>query len=84
MQPGGHRFDPGQLHHVSLVVGTRGGAMSRVIDGIIGLGPLLVPIVAILVGGVIAVVAMVHRQQERMAKIAHGIDPDAPWPHKTA
>ncbi len=56
--------------------------MGRVFDGILGLGALLVPIVGILVGGVIAILAMIHRQQERMAKIARGIDPDAPWPRK--
>jgi hypothetical protein len=41
------------------------------------LGPYLVPIVAILVGGAIAITAMVHRHNERLAKIQRGIDPDA-------
>ena len=50
----------------------------EVIDRIVGLGPFLIPIVAIIVGGVIAIVAMVHSHQERLAKIERGIDPDAP------
>ena len=49
----------------------------RLIDSITGLGPLLVPIVAILVGGAIAITAMVIRHEERLAKIERGIDPDA-------
>ena len=52
--------------------------MEHIVDRILGLGGLLVPIVAIIVGGVIAVVAMVHRHQERLAKIERGIHPDAP------
>jgi len=47
------------------------------IDSILGLGPLLIPIVALLVGGAIAIVGMVHRHAERIAKIERGIDPDA-------
>jgi hypothetical protein len=54
--------------------------MNRLIDSIFGLGVLLVPISAIVVGGVIAVVAMVHRHHERLAKIERGIDPDAGVP----
>ena len=50
----------------------------RVIDAITSLGGLLVPICAILVGGAIAIAAMIIRHQERMAKIERGIDPDAP------
>ena len=50
----------------------------EVIDRIVGLGPFLIPIVAIIVGGVIAIVAMVLSHQERLAKIERGIDPDAP------
>jgi hypothetical protein len=49
-------------------------------DRIFSLGGLLVPISALIVGGVIAVVAMVHKHNERMAKIERGIDPDGPWP----
>ena len=56
--------------------------MSRIIESIFGLGGLLVPISAILVGGVIAVLGMVHRHQERIAKIERGIDPDGPWPQQ--
>jgi hypothetical protein len=53
-----------------------------VIDRIVGLGGLLVPIVAIIVGGVIAILGMVHRHNERLAKIERGIDPDGPWPQQ--
>jgi hypothetical protein len=48
------------------------------INRIFGLGPFLIPIVAILVGGAIAIVAMVHAHHERLAKIERGMDPDAP------
>jgi hypothetical protein len=54
--------------------------MNRLIDSVFGLGALLVPIVAIIVGGAIAIIGMVHRHNERIAKIERGIDPDAPWP----
>jgi hypothetical protein len=43
----------------------------------LGLGPFLIPIVAILVGGAVAITAMIHRHAERIAKIERGIDPDA-------
>ena len=56
--------------------------MNRLIDSIFGLGGLLVPICAIVVGGVIVVVGMVHKHQERLAKIERGIDPDGPWPQQ--
>ena len=49
----------------------------RLIDSVLGLGPLLIPICAILVGGAIAITAMVIRHNERIAKIERGIDPDA-------
>ena len=52
--------------------------MSDLIDRVFGLGGLLVPIVAILVGGAIAITGMIHRHAERIAKIEHGMDPDAP------
>jgi hypothetical protein len=52
----------------------------RLVDAITGLGGLLVPIVAILVGGAIAITAMVIRHQERIAKIERGMDPDAGVP----
>lgn len=46
-------------------------------ERILSLGPLLIPIAAIIVGGVIAVVVLVLRHSERIAKIERGIDPDA-------
>jgi hypothetical protein len=51
--------------------------VNRLIDSIFGLGGLLVPISAILVGGAIAITAMIIRHNERIAKIERGIDPDA-------
>ncbi len=42
------------------------------------MGPFVVPVVAIIVGGVVAVVIIVLKHQERIAKIERGIDPDAP------
>ncbi|MFZ3189309.1 MAG: hypothetical protein WA180_12665 [Candidatus Sulfotelmatobacter sp.] len=54
------------------------GREMRVVDSILSLGGLLVPIVAILVGGAIAIVGMIIRHQERLAKIERGMDPDAP------
>jgi len=54
--------------------------MNHLIDSITGLGALLVPIVAVLVGGTIAVVGMIHRHHERIEKIRRGVDPDGPWP----
>ena len=42
------------------------------------LGPYVVPVVAIIVGGAIAIVTMILKHQERIAKIERGIDPDAP------
>jgi hypothetical protein len=52
--------------------------VNRFIDSIVGLGGLLVPIVAIIVGGAIAVTTMILKHQERIAKIERGIDPDGP------
>ena len=46
-------------------------------ESILGLGPLLIPIVALIVGGAVAITAMVHAHQERLAKIERGMDPDA-------
>jgi hypothetical protein len=54
--------------------------VSEFMDHVFALGGLLVPIAAIVVGGVIAVIAMIHKHQERLAKIERGIDPDGPWP----
>jgi hypothetical protein len=56
--------------------------MERLIDRVFGLGPFLIPIVAILVGGAIAIIGMIHRHHERIAKIERGINPDGPWPPK--
>jgi hypothetical protein len=47
-------------------------------ESITSLGPFLIPIVAVIIGGVIAIVVLVLRHQERIAKIERGIDPDAP------
>ena len=47
-------------------------------ESILELRGLLVPIVSVIVGGVIAIVILVLRHQERIAKIERGIDPDAP------
>ena len=56
--------------------------MHDIVDRIFGLGGLLVPIVAIAVGGVMGVMGMIHKHQERLAKIERGIDPDGPWPQQ--
>ena len=56
--------------------------MERFIDKLFGLGALLIPIAAIVVGGVIAILGMLHKHQERIAKIERGINPDGPWPQK--
>jgi hypothetical protein len=56
--------------------------VSDLIDRFFALGGLLVPISAIIVGGVIAIIGMVHRHHERLAKIERGIDPDGPWPQQ--
>ena len=45
-------------------------------EHILRLGPLLIPITGIIVGGVIAVVVLVLHHKERIAKIERGIDPD--------
>jgi len=45
-------------------------------ESILSLGGLLVPIVAIIVGGAIAIVTLILKHQERIAKIERGIDPD--------
>jgi hypothetical protein len=56
--------------------------VSDLIDRFFALGGLLVPISAIIVGGVIAIIGMVHRHHERLAKIERGINPDGPWPQQ--
>jgi hypothetical protein len=40
--------------------------------------PFLIPIVAIAMGGAIAIVKMVIVHRERIAKIEHGLNQDAP------
>jgi hypothetical protein len=45
-------------------------------ESILSLGGLLVPIAAIIVGGAIAITAMILKHQERIAKIERGINPD--------
>jgi len=52
--------------------------VNRFMDSVMSLGGLLVPIVAIIVGGAVAITTMVLRHQERLAKIERGIDPDGP------
>jgi hypothetical protein len=54
--------------------------VNHFIDRLFDLRGSLVPIVAVIVGGVIAIVSMVHKHQERLAKIERGINPDGPWP----
>jgi len=51
-------------------------------QAILNLGGLLVPIVALIVGGATAITAMILKHQERIAKIERGIDPDGPWPQQ--
>jgi hypothetical protein len=46
-------------------------------ESILSLGGLLVPIIALIVGGAIAITAMILKHQERIAKIERGMDPDA-------
>ena len=54
----------------------------ELLDRILALGPLLIPILAVLVGGIIAILSMVHRHNERIAKIERGVNPDGPWPQQ--
>jgi hypothetical protein len=84
LQPGGHRFDPGQLHQKQKLLRwvVSGGRVQEIIERFLGLGVFLIPIIAIIVGGVIAIVGMVHKHQERIAKIERGINPDGPWPQQ--
>jgi hypothetical protein len=56
--------------------------MHEVLERLFGLGVFLIPICAILVGGIMGVLGMVHKHQERLAKIERGIDPDGPWPQQ--
>jgi hypothetical protein len=52
--------------------------VERIFESITSLGGLLIPITAIVIGGVLAIVKMILHHQERIAKIERGIDPDAP------
>jgi hypothetical protein len=54
----------------------------RIIDSITSLGGLLVPITALIVGGVIAITSMILKHQERIAKIERGMDPDSAMPQQ--
>lgn len=45
-------------------------------ESIVALGPLLIPIVAIIVGGAVVITVLILRSNERIAKIERGIDPD--------
>ncbi len=56
--------------------------MQEIVEKFLGLGVFLIPIIAIIVGGVIAIIGMLHKHQERLAKIERGIDPDGPWPQQ--
>ena len=51
--------------------------MNHLVDSVMSLGPFLIPISAIVMGGIITIVVLVLRHQERVAKIQRGIDPDA-------
>jgi len=61
-----------------LVVGQNNSAGDQGMESITHLGPFLIPIVTVIVGGAVAIVVLVLRHQERIAKIERGIDPDAP------
>jgi hypothetical protein len=54
----------------------------RLMDLIMNLRGLLVPIVAIIVGGAVAITTLILKHQERIAKIERGIDPDAGPPRR--
>jgi hypothetical protein len=47
-------------------------------ESILELRGLLIPITGIVCGCAVAIVILVLRHQERIAKIERGIDPDAP------
>ena len=71
MQAGGHRFETGQLHQVRC----GGLVMESFFRLLSGLGVFLIPIVAVIVGGVIAVTKMILNHQERIAMIERGTVP---------
>ena len=82
MQPGGHRFDPGQLHQkirgwsIDRQLDTE-VRVNRLIDSVFGLGVFLIPISAIGNWRRYTVTKLILKHQERIAKIERGIDPDA-------
>jgi hypothetical protein len=43
--------------------------MNHLVDSVMSLGPFLIPISAIVMGGIITIVVLVLRHQERIAKI---------------
>jgi uncharacterized membrane-anchored protein YhcB (DUF1043 family) len=47
-------------------------------ESIVSLGIWLIPIIAIIMGGVTGIIKMILNHQERIAKIERGMDPDAP------
>ena len=47
-------------------------------ESILSLGVFLIPIIAIIVGGVIGVTTLILKHQERIAMIERGIHPDTP------
>jgi hypothetical protein len=76
LQPGGHRFDPGQLHQkiqwrefsaVEAVVLMRAFKFFWI---------LMIPIALVVVGAVTELVKMIIARRERQALIERGIDPD--------
>jgi hypothetical protein len=60
------------------VSSTRIFPLEESMESILELRGLLVPIVAVIVGGAIAITTLILKHQERIAKIERGIDPDAP------
>ena len=64
------------------VSSTRFSAGEIEMESILNLGGLLVPILALIVGGAIAITAMILKHHERIVKIERGIDPDGPWPQQ--
>ena len=67
----------GSIPLSSTKIFSRAGQEAKM-ESITGLGPYLIPITAILVGGVITIVVLILKHQERISKIERGIDPDAP------
>lgn len=72
--------DSRDLHRGSSVPAGRGRSdvMAPLINSLARDPELLIPMLGIVVGGVIAVTAMIIRHRERLAKIEQGLDPDSP------